>query len=808
MLKNYFITAFRNLGRNKTFTAINLFGLALGISAALVLFKVVIFEKSFDKFHSNYDHIYRFTKTNNNPNAFEEGAGVPNPLGVTFRQDFPDYGSLARLYYQGNGQVSVRNNSGVMNHFEVETGIAFADNEVFEIFDFELIVGDPLKAIAEPNSIAISEAEAFRLFGAEKGSYDRIIGEQIKINNELELSVTGIFKDQPKNTSLPLTYLIYYEALDGFFDFYAKESWGSTASNAHVYLLKSENVSVDQINEALKKYDSSYDEDDLEDVVFAIQPFSAVHTSANFGNFGSIEVTPELLLIPIIVGVFLILTACVNFVNLSTAQAVKRSKEVGIRKVLGGQKKQLVIQFLGETLILTASAILISLGLAELALNNLEQQIGNELSLDLANDLQLVGYIGVILVTVTFLAGIYPSIILSSLQPAKALKSKGQSAMAGKKNLRRGLVVFQFALSQLLVICTLVVISQMDYFQNKELGFRKEGIITFRLPDTDANKLNLIKNELQRNASVQHVSYAFMSPRAQSNIGSGFNYAPLQSENSFDAGFKVIDENYLDLYQIELITGRNIMKSDTNWRNVLVSEKVTEIMGLETPDEALGKVIQTGINGDKTIVGVIENINSASLKEEDQPLILLNAQMFYRQGAVAYEGTDEDEKAVVSLLNEAWKTHYPDNLFDHSVYSETLLEDYEEEANMMSLFQIFSGIAILIGCLGLYGLIAFMANQKTKEIGVRKVLGASVGQILQIFSKELMALILVAFVIAAPLGYYVMDQWLQDFYHRIDIGVWVFIVAIAFTIIVGGVTTGFRSYKAATNNPVNSLRSE
>lgn len=808
MLKNYFITAFRNLGRNRTFTAINLFGLALGISAALVLFKVVIFEKSFDKFHSNYENIYRFTKVNKNPNAYEEGAGVPNPLGVTFRQDFPDYGPVARLFYQGNGQVSVRNNSGVMNHFDVESGIAFADNEVFEIFDFDLIVGDPTQAIANPNAIVVSESQAFKLFGAQEGNYDRVIGELIKINNDLELSVTGVFKDQPKNTSLPLTYLIHYEALDGFFDFYAKESWGSTASNAHVYLLKTQNVSVDQVNEALKKYDSSYDEDDLENVVFAIQPMSEVHSSANFDNFGSIEVTPQLLIIPTIVGLFLILTACVNFVNLSTAQAVKRSKEVGIRKVLGGQKKQLVLQFLGETFILTASAILISLGLAELALNNLEAQIGYELSLDLGNDMQLVGYIALILVTVTFLAGIYPSVILSSLQPAMALKSKGQSAMAGKKNLRRGLVVFQFALSQLLVICTLVVISQMDYFQNKELGFRKAGIVTFPLADADPNKLNLIKTELERSANVQYVSYGFSSPRAQSNIGSGFNYAPLKSENSFDAGFKVIDQDYLDLYQIELIAGRNLMKSDTSWKHVLVSEKVIDIMGIQEAEDALGKVIQTGLNGDKTIVGVIKNFNSMSLKEEDQPLILINAPMFYREGAVAFEGTDDDAKAVVSLLNEAWKTHYPDNLFDHSVYSETLLEDYEEEANMMSLFQMFSGIAILIGCLGLYGLIAFMANQKTKEIGVRKVLGASVSQILQIFSKELMALIVIAFVIAAPLGYYVMDQWLQDFYHRIDISAWVFVVAIAFTIIVGGVTTGFRSYKAATNDPVNSLRSE
>jgi len=808
MLKNYFITAFRNLARNRTFTAINLFGLALGISAALVLFKVVIFEKSFDKFHSNYDNIYRFTKTNNNPNGFEEGAGVPNPLGVTFRQDFPDYGTVARVLYQGEGQVSVRNNSGTLNHFEIERGLSFADNEIFQIFDFEMLMGDPARALENPNSVVISSSEALRLFGAQEGSYDRILGEKIKIDNTLDLEVTGVFKDLPNNSSLPLSFMVYYEALEDIFDFYAPESWGSTSSNAHVYLLKAENITVDQVSAGLLKYDSSYDEDDLEHVVFGVQPLSEVHTSADFDNFGRIEVTPQLLIIPSIVAFFLILTACVNFINLSTAQAVKRSKEVGIRKVLGGQRKQLVLQFLGETFMLTAAAILISLGLAELALNSLEEQIGQQLSLDLLNDTQLLLYIGAILLSVTVLAGIYPSIILSKLQPAKALKSKGQSAMAGKKNLRRGLVVFQFSLSQILVICTLVVISQMDYFQNKDLGFRKTAIINFEIPEKDPAVLKLIKTELERNPSVQYVSFGFSSPRAQSNIGSGFNYAPLKSEAFFDAGYKVIDEDYLDLYEIELVAGRKLTKADTNWRHVIVSEKVVGMMGFTDPEEVIGEEIMSGINGPKTIVGVVENFNSQTLKVEEEALILLNAPMFYYEGAIAFEGTDEDAKSVVDDLNAAWQEHFPDNIFDHSVYSQRLLEDYEEEANMLTLFQIFSGIAILIGCLGLYGLIAFMANQKTKEIGVRKVLGASVNQILQIFSKELIALIAIAFLIAAPIGYYVMQEWLNQFYYKISIGIWVFVIALGFTVIVGGITTGFRSYKAATNNPVNSLRSE
>jgi putative ABC transport system permease protein len=808
MFKNYITTAIRNLKRNKTYTFINVFGLALGISAALILFKIVIFEKSFDKSQSNYDDIYRFTKEEVNANVSDISSGIQNPFAAAFKNDFPDYGTVIRTFYQGTGQLSVESSNGNFNHFEISDGIAFADADIFQVFDFEILIGDPEKVLSNPKSAIISESFAYKLFGAEKGDYDQVIGKTIRMDTKMDVEVTGVFMDPPLNTSLPFKMLVEYEALDGFFDFFQKDGWGSSTSAAHVYLLKNKGISAEQIEAQLPAFEDKYMGEESQVNNFSLQALKDVHFQPEFDNYESRVMDREVLMIPVIVGIFLILTACVNFVNLATAQAVKRSKEVGIRKVLGGEQKQLALQFLGETFFLTAISVLISLGAAELAMTNLQELIGYELSLNLLNDPQLLGLIGLITIVVTFLAGTYPSMILSSLKPVNALKSKGQSAMSGKANLRRGLVIFQFSISQILVICTLVVVTQMDFFTNKDLGFRKNSIITFELPSNEAQKLSLIRNELMQKAKVANVSFAFSSPTSPNNIGSTFNYAPLKSENSFDVGFKVIDENYLSLYDIELLAGRNLAKTDTTLSKVLVSEKILKIMNIESPDDAIGISIETGFNGAKTIVGVFKDFHSSSLKNEMQPLIMISYRGYFYEGAVHFEGDERQTKEIIAAIEKVWTQEFPDNLFDTSIYSEMLLEDYEDEASMLNLFQVFSGIAILIGCLGLYGLIAFMANQKTKEIGVRKVLGASVPQILNIFSKELIVLIIISFLIAAPVGYYVMEGWLSDFSYRININIWVFVIAVAFTIIVGGATTGYRSMKAARANPVDSLRAE
>jgi ABC-type antimicrobial peptide transport system permease subunit len=495
-------------------------------------------------------------------------------------------------------------------------------------------------------------------------------------------------------------------------------------------------------------------------------------------------------------------------VNLSTALAIKRSKEVGIRKVLGGVRNQLVFQFMGETFLITVIATLISLGVAELAMTNMEELIGYSLSLELMKDISLLLVALGVVVGVTLLAGLYPSFILSRLKPVAVLRSKGQSSLSGNINTRRGLVVFQFLISQVLVICTLVVISQMKFFENKDLGFRKSSIITFPLPSNEEAKLNFMGNELQTFPGVEKVSFSFASPLSDNNIGSTFGYAPLETTGEFDAAFKVIDENYLDLYDIKLLAGSDISKFDTTLSEAIISEQALKLMGLENPEDAIGETIRSGFNGDKRVVGVFKDFHNKDLRDKVDPIIMVKYSGYYYEGAVRFEGSESQTSNLVKKLEETWTAQYPDTIFDYTLLSEKIMENYEEEARVLTLFQIFSGLAIFIGCLGLYGLVSFMANQKTKEIGIRKVLGASVNQILNLFSKELLVLIGIAFLLAAPLGYYLMNDWLSGFEFRIGLSVWVFAAAIGFTLLIGAITTGLRSFRAATSNPVDSLRSE
>ncbi|WPZ10191.1 FtsX-like permease family protein [Roseivirga spongicola] len=808
MLKNYFITALRNLSRNRSFTIINIFGLALGISAALVLFKIVIFEKSFDTYLTNYDNLYRFTKKVISPNLVEQEAGMQNPFAEAFKTDYPDLGTPVRTFYIGENQLSVQNVTGDWTHYEQRDGISFVDEEFFKLFDYEWKVGDPETALSKPKSAVISISLAEKYFGVTDGGYDRVLGKEMKLNNDLTIFITGVVTDPPKNASLPFKLLIEYESVAEIFDFFQPDSWGSTSSNAHVYFLANDNVTAQQIRDVLPAMSEKYMPETENETVFQLQALADMHFQPEYNVYGNSAKSPDFLTVPIAIGVFLILTACINFVNLSTALAIKRSKEVGIRKVLGGVRNQLVFQFMGETFLITVIATLISLGVAELAMTNMEELIGYSLSLELMKDTSLLLVALGVVVGVTLLAGLYPSFILSRLKPVAVLRSKGQSSLSGNINTRRGLVVFQFLISQVLVICTLVVISQMKFFENKDLGFRKSSIITFPLPSNEEAKLNFMGNELQTFPGVEKVSFSFASPLSDNNIGSTFGYAPLETTGEFDAAFKVIDENYLDLYDIKLLAGSDISKFDTTLSEAIISEQALKLMGLENPEDAIGETIRSGFNGDKRVVGVFKDFHNKDLRDKVDPIIMVKYAGYYYEGAVRFEGSESQTSNLVKKLEETWTAQYPHTIFDYTLLSEKIMENYEEEARVLTLFQIFSGLAIFIGCLGLYGLVSFMANQKTKEIGIRKVLGASVNQILNLFSKELLVLIGIAFLLAAPLGYYLMNDWLSGFEFRIGLSVWVFAAAIGFTLLIGAITTGLRSFRAATSNPVDSLRSE
>lgn len=786
---------------------INVFGLALGISAALVLFKIVLFEKSFDQHYTNFDRLYRFVKKVENPNEVDYDGGIQNPFAKSFKIDYPDLGLPVRTFYIGENQLSVESTTGDWEHYEQRDGIAFTDQDFFKLFEYEWKIGDAATALSKPNAAVITVSLAEKLFGVTDGGYDRVLGKEIRLNSKLTIFITGVVEDTPQNSSLPFKIMIEYESVETIFDFYQPDSWTSTSSNAQVYFLINENVNPDQVNAILPGIADKYIPKTENPTSYSLQAMADLHFDPTYNTYGDSAISPQANIFRVAIALFLILTACINFVNLSTALAIKRSKEVGIRKVLGGLRGQLMFQFLSETFLITLISVILSMGLAELILTNLESLIGYELSLNLFEDPQLLMLVVAVILGVTLFAGLYPSLILSRLKPASALKGKGQSALSGNINTRRSLVIFQFFISQVLVICTLVVISQMQYFESQDLGFKKSSIITFPLPTNEQEKLSTMKNELLRFPGVERISYGFASPLSDSNIGSDFSYAPLEMESTYNVAFKVIDGEYIDLYGIDLLAGRNITKGDT-LTEALISTEVLKLMEIEDPQDAIGLTIQTGFEGDKKIVGVFEAFHNKDLREKIDPMIMLGFPGLFYEGALRFEGSDAQFSDLIASVEQAWTAQYPEILFDYNILSDEIMTSYEEEANMLTLFQVFSGIAILIGCLGLYGLVSFMANQKMKEIGIRKVLGATIPQILNLFSKELLVLIAIAFFIATPVSYYFMSDWLSDFEYSIDINVWVFVIAIGFTLLIGMITTGVKSYSAATSNPVDSLRSE
>ncbi len=808
MLKNFFVTAFRNLLRNKTYTFINIFGLALGISSALVLFKFINYHKSFDTFHSNYDQLYRFVRHEISANSVDKDMGLPVPFAKAFTNDYPDVGEVAIVQYAKEGQFTVTNELGDQTKYREEGGVAFVETSFFRLFDVTLLAGNKETALENPGHVILSASLVKKYFGYTGTNVATALGKALKFDNKVDLIVSGVMEDMPENTDLPIEALVTFAQADTVFPLFDENHWGSVSSSTNVYLLKNEAVKEESIEAMLMELVDKYLADESETEEFYLQPMSDVHFNPEYDTQTGEIISSQLLWGCAITGIILILTACINFINLATAQAVKRAKEVGVRKVMGGSKTQLTAQFMSETFVITLISVLLSLGIAELVLNRLDWLVDYELTLDLVQDSVMLVYLGIIIVTVTLLAGLYPSFVLSSLNPVAAMKRNRTAGISGKFNLRRGLVIGQFFISQFLIICTLVVITQMKHFYEADMGYTRESIVSFNMPEPGTRVGQLLRNRLSAIPNIEALSFHVGSPLSQNNLGSNFNYDPLANDTDFDAQFKVIDDHYLDLFDLELLAGENLSATDTLLKKALVTEKVVRMLGFESSEEAVGVKVRTGFNGHKTIVGVVKDFHAYSLKTEIKPLFLIGYPGFNYEGAIRFVGDEASYKSTLAAVQREWSEVFPEYTFEPYLFEDRIAENYEQEADTLTLFQIFSGIAIFIGCLGLYGLVAFMANQKTKEIGVRKVLGASVTQIISIFSKELLTLIAVSFLIAAPAGYYVMTQWLQDFEYNISIEVWMFLVAITFTFIIGGFTTGFRSLRAAKANPVDSLRSE
>ncbi|MBC8153540.1 MAG: ABC transporter permease [Bacteroidetes bacterium] len=806
MLRNYLKIAWRNLRKNRTYALINVTGLALGMGSALLIFALVRYHFATDTHHRNYERTYRIVSTFVTPDGDSHTPGVPYAMGKAVRNDHPDVEQLAMVEQWEEPMVSVPVANGPDKKFkEADAGFgggmgAFVEPSYFRIFDYDWIAGGPTD-MSQPNTVVISAEKATTYFG----STDHVIGKLLKLNGRINARIVGVFRDYRDNTDFAYSVMPSYATLKQYRGSLDDTNFGGTNSSSQCYVLLNDRFTAADWERQMGAFMKKYRPYHVNKIRHPMQPLRDIHFATDYDG-----VSKGLIVSLFIIGVFLIVTASINFVNLATAQALTRSREVGVRKVMGSTQGQLFAQFMGETALITLVATGIAIGLFQLGQQLVRQYLNGAFKFTFYFDASVIGWLVGLVLGVILLSGVYPALVLAGFKPVMALAGKITARQVGGFSVRRGLVVAQFAISQMLIIGMIVVASQLRFMQEKELGFRKNAILTIQLPVVDQQdiaKMSTFRNLATSIPDVEKFSYS-MSGAPQSGWVSQttITYDTRPESEKFEPHRKNIDAQYLDLYDIKLVAGRNLYPSDTT-REALVNETFVRKLGISSPAQIVGKTLNTNENNRRLeIVGVVKDFNQVTLQDAIAPLFMTTQASNYYNANVQLHGGNFQR--VISQLEKHYNAVYPDNYFTHQFVDDQIERSYQQEQTMGKLINFFAGIAVLIGCLGLYGLVLFMATQKTKEIGVRKVLGASVGSILWLFGKEFARLIAVAFVLAAPLAWYVMTGWLQDFEYRITLGPGIFGIAIAATVLVAALTVSVQSVKAALMNPVKSLRSE
>ncbi|HEY4327898.1 MAG TPA: ABC transporter permease [Mucilaginibacter sp.] len=799
MIKNYLKTAFRNLIQNRSYSIVNITGLVVGIAASLLIFLVLQYEQGFDSFHVKKDRIYRLVREGKNPTGREYRTGVPYPVTDGLKADYPQLENAAAIFGDGGVQVLITGPRGETIKKFKEDNVFLAEPRFFQMFDFKMLAGKPSTAIAQPNTVMLTKSIAEKYFGDWKSA----IGKTIKVYRE-NMKVTGILDNPPANTDFPLRLVISYATLKKQRNM---NDWVSIDDNNYCFVQLPAGYPPARFNAQLTAFVTKHMPPDHAGYNLIVQPLRDIHYDERFGTFSGRTFSKDLITAMDLISLFLLIVACVNFINLSTAQAINRAKEVGVRKVLGGNRGQLLLQFLGETGLTCFISLVLAVIIAIVALPFLNNLLETQLSFNLFHNQAVMLYLLAIFLTVTALSGFYPALVLSGFNPILALKSKIVAQSAKGISLRRGLVVLQFVIAQVLVIGTLVVVSQMNYFKNADLGFNKTAIVNVRFPGDSLSrtKTPVLRTMLLREPGIKEISFSAAMP---ANGGDWYTDLQLPANHTQKAdmvvGMKIADTAYFGIYKFKLAAGRVYFPSDTA-REFMINETLLKSIGYGTPQQALGKHIRVA-GRDLPIVGVLKDFHVNSLRDPFSPIVMTTMKNAYH--TVNIQLQPGNTKRTISAIEAIWNKNYPDFVFEYNFVDQTIADYYKQENQLSQLYKIFSGIAIFISCLGLYGLISFMAVRRNKEIGIRKVLGASVGNIVYLLSREFTILIMLAFLVACPIAWYFMHQWLEKYTFRIDLGAGFFILTIMLSLLIAWLTVGYSAVRAAMANPVKSLKAE
>ncbi len=811
MLTNFFTSTFRILWKRKGFSLLNISGLAIGIAASLMLFLIIRHEVSYEDFQQNKDRVYRITTTQfskSNNEVSLKTAGIMMGLPDAMRLDFPQLDNVAALWGIGNAQVYIPSEGlGEEKKFKETGGMFWAESGIFEMLSFKFIEGNA-KALIEPNKAVIIESLARKYFDNASNA----IGKTIQIwSFRIPVQVVGVFEDLPSNTDIPIRFAGSFPTMKTIAPaLYSPENaFTALRRSAECFVMAREGHRISTLQSQLNTFTKKYVTDAKETrTEMNFQPIQSMHLDKNFETYGENGLSKKELWSLGLIGVFLLLVACINFINLTTAQSVNRAKEIGVRKVLGGNRKQLMYQFLQETALITFIAVLLGCILTWIFLPLLNSLMNKELSLNFAIYPEILLYLLITAVIVTLLAGVYPALVLSGFKPMMAFRSKTAATASKGISLRRGLVVFQFVIAQLLIIGTFVVVKQMNYFRNQPMGFDKEGIVLINLPSDSTLKTRYpaLKSQMLQVPGVTNASLCMDAPTSEWPYTSGFRFDNDPQEKGYDIGCQLADTGYFSTFGVSLIAGRSFFHSDT-LREAVVNELFVKKLGYNSPQDVIGKTVALS-NWSRSIpiVGVIKDYNNKPFRDALTPLMITTEYNTYEWIAVRMKTGGMN--VTMDAVSKLFTSFYPTYLYDPVFLDERVERFYHNEALTAQLFKIFSFLAILISCFGLYGLVSFMAVQKTKEVGIRKVLGASLSNIVYMFSREFTLLVVIAFIIAAPVAYYFMNNWLAGFHYHISIGLGVFILTVLTSIIIAWLTVSYKAVKAALVNPVKSLKSE
>ncbi len=811
MIRNYIKIAFRNLTKNKLYSFINIFGLAIGLTCFLLISLYVLDELSYDRHFKDAERIYRINSDIKFGGTEQRMAVSSDPFGSTLKKDYAEVEQYVRLYANNSRRFIKKG-----NEFLVENDCLHADSTLFDVFSFRMLEGDPKTALTEPNTLIISQTTAQKYFGNTPSLGKTLT---IGVQESVDYKVTGVYEDMPANSHFQANMIFSFKNITDY-------NFGNFLShNFYTYIKLREGVDYKQFE---KKFDVIVDKyvlpqakvfmdiksmDDFRktgnNLQYSLIPLLDIHLKSDRIYELSPNSDIQYVYIFSVVALFLLLIACINFMNLSTARSANRAKEVGIRKVMGTQRNSLIIQFMSESVLTSYLAFVLSLVFAILLIPYFNDIAGKQFSIKSLFQVKYLPFLLLLPLVVGVLAGYYPSFFLSSFRPIEVLKSK-INANFKRSNFRNTLVTFQFVTSLVLVISTFVIYQQLNYIQNKNLGFSKDRVLVVTGTSSLRDNNNVFKEEVKKIAGVKNATFAGFLPVANSSRSDNTfsTEAVMTAKNAVNMQIWDIDEDYVPTLDMEILKGRNFSKAfGTDSSAIIINEQAAKLTGLSDP---IGKKLfisdgQPNHATSLTIVGVVKNFHYESMRETVGPLCFRYGKSSW---VTAFKINTEEPQTLIKQIEAKWKALAPEMPFNYHFMDESFDEMYRAEQRIGKIALIFALLTVLIACLGLFGLITYIAEQRTKEIGVRKVLGASIWSIVQLLSKDFLKLVCIAFVIATPLAYYATDTWLKDFVFRTDISAWIYVIAGITTLLIALLTVSYQAIKAALMNPVKSLKTE